>query len=138
MKQNSYPRPGILRTTLYPNDFKRNVTSYHAMSILLKIKDRKVLPSDNAFGSQSESISVEANGSFQVINADSDDGNSRLHAQFSVRSALLFSLVVVPTCVYLRRAAVALLPQLPTRHGAPLLPSDDSASKNRGRLSLDN
>ena len=43
MKQNSYPRPGILRTTLYPNDFKRNVTSYHAMSILLKIKDRKVL-----------------------------------------------------------------------------------------------
>jgi len=45
MKQNSYPRPGILRTILYPNDFKRNVTSYHAMSILLKIKDRKVLPS---------------------------------------------------------------------------------------------
>jgi len=43
MKQNSYPRPGILRTILYPNDFKRNVTSYHAMSILLKIKDRKVL-----------------------------------------------------------------------------------------------
>ena len=43
MKQNSYQRPGILRTTLYPNDFKRNVTSYHAMSILWKIKDRKVL-----------------------------------------------------------------------------------------------
>ena len=43
MKQNSYQRPGILRTTLYPNGFKRNVTSYHAMSILLKIKDRKVL-----------------------------------------------------------------------------------------------
>jgi hypothetical protein len=45
MKQNSYERLGILTTTSSPNGFKQNVLSYHEESILLKIKDRKVLPS---------------------------------------------------------------------------------------------
>jgi hypothetical protein len=44
------------------------------------------LLADDAFSFQPESVSVEANCSFQVINADSNYGNSRFHTRFSFKA----------------------------------------------------